>query len=98
MSEPICTIGHQFQGVCSACDGATVTGTMISGEDKACINGQPICVTGDIGQGSCGHTTQAVGQSTVFFINGNPVVRVGDPVQGTITGTITTGEENATAD
>lgn len=98
MSEPICTVGHQFRGTCSACDGATVTGTMITGEEKACINGQPICVTGSIGQGTCGHTTQAVGQSQVFFINGKAVARVGDPVQGTITGTLITGEDNAKAD
>ena len=98
MSEPICTVGFEFEGVCSACDGAVVKGTMITGEDKACINGKPICVTGSIGKGTCGHTCTAVGMSQTLMINGKKVARVGDPVEGTIVGKIITGENNAKAD
>lgn len=90
MGEQICCVGDQFEGVCSACDGATVTGTMTTGE-YATIDGNAICVTGSVGTGSCGHTCTAVGQSEVFTINGQPVVRVGDPVEGTIVGKLTTG-------
>lgn len=98
MSEPICTVDFEFEGSCSACDGSWVRGKMITGEDKVRINGKPVCVTGSIGRGNCGHTCEAVGQSQVLMINGKKVARVGDPVRGTINGKIITGENNAKAD
>lgn len=90
MSEPICTVDSEFIGHCSACDGAEVHGYMIDGEFPT-IDGKNICVTGSVGQGTCGHTCTAVGQSQVFRINGKQVARVGDPVTGTIVGTLVTG-------
>lgn len=87
--KPVAVVGSTFTGYCSICD-ETVTGTMVGGEFVT-IDGAKACVTGSPGVGSCGHTTHAVGQSVVFFINGKPVARVGDPVQGTINGVLVSG-------
>lgn len=98
MGSPIATIDCEFEGTCSACDGATVRGKMITGVAKTTINGKAICVTGSVGQGYCGHTCTAIGQSQVLTINGQKVARVGDPVQGTINGKIVTGVDKVTCD
>lgn len=98
MGAPIATVGCRFEGSCSACDGAWVGGTLISGEPNTSINGNAICATGSIGRGDCGHSTTVVGQSAVVQINGHTLARVGDPVQGTINGRITTGVSQTTSD
>lgn len=90
MPSPVARIGDTFEGRCSACDGHHVTGTLETGEFVT-IEGRNICVTGSIGRGSCGHTCIVQGQSAVWSIEGKQVARVGDPVTGTITGTITSG-------
>ena len=97
MSEPVCTVGHKFAGSCSACDGNYTEGYMVDGE-FATIEGQPICVTGSKGVGYCGHTTYAVGQSSVWNINGKPVARIGDPVVGTINGVLISGSDFVRSD
>lgn len=90
MPSPVCAVGSKFQGHCSACDGSWVEGEIVEGEFVT-IDGKNICVTGSLGRGYCGHETRAVGQSAVWRVNGKQVARVGDPVQGTITGTLTQG-------
>lgn len=97
MSEKIACIGHEFAGVCHACDDLTVHGVLVTGE-FATIEGQNICVTGSEGVGNCGHRCTVIGKSQVFFINGIPVARVGDPVTGDIDGVIITGCDYAFAD
>lgn len=98
MGAPIATVGCRFEGSCSACDGAWVGGTLISGEPNTSINGNAICATGSIGRGDCGHTCTVVGQSAIVSINGHTLARVGDPVTGTINGRITTGVNQTTSD
>jgi uncharacterized Zn-binding protein involved in type VI secretion len=71
---------------------------MITGEPDRCIEGKDICVTGSIGQGDCGHTCTSVGQSEVWFIEGKPVARVGDPVTGDIEGELITGSDFVNSD
>lgn len=90
MSEKIACIGHEFDGVCHACDDVTVHGVLVTGE-FATIDGRNICVTGSEGVGDCGHRCTVIGKSQAFFINGIPVARVGDPVTGDIDGVIITG-------
>ena len=90
MASRVARTGDSFAGRCSACDGKWVTGTLETGEFVT-IDGRNICVTGSIGRGRCGHTCTVQGQSAVWRIEGKQVARVGDPVTGTITGTITSG-------
>ncbi len=89
-ASPVATIGSEFRGYCDACH-ESVTGKMITGEAYFGIDDKYICVTGSIGQGSCGHTCHAIGMSRVLLINGLNVAREGDPVEGTISGEITSG-------
>jgi uncharacterized Zn-binding protein involved in type VI secretion len=91
MPSPVAREGSQFTGYCSACD-SHVSGLMHSSE-HVLIEGLGVCVTGSPGTGYCGHGCVAVGGSAVLSVNGRPVARVGDPVTGTITGTITTGND-----
>ena len=97
MPLPVCTIGHRFRGYCKECD-AIVEGTMITGSPDRMIEHMDICVTGSIGQGDCGHTCYSIGQSVVWFIDDLPVVRIGDPVAGTIEGELITGWDFVTSD
>ena len=87
---PVACVGDSFSGYCSACE-QTVQGIMVEGEFVS-IEGKNICVTGSMGRGNCGHTCTAQGTSVVT-IQGNSVVRVGDAVTGTITGTIISGSD-----
>ena len=97
MGSPVACVGHRFHGRCSACDNREVEGTLVTGEFVT-IEGKNICVTGSEGRGDCGHTCTVVGQSAVLKIEGKQVARVGDPVIGTITGTIITGSDFITSD
>lgn len=97
MPLPVVTIGHKFKGYCKIC-GNMVEGEMITGAPERRIEGMDICVTGSIGQGYCGHTTKAIGQSEVFFINGIPVVRQGDPVKDVIDGELIEGSDFVRSD
>lgn len=97
MPEPVVTIGHKFRGYCNICD-KMVEGEMITGASERRIEGKDICVTGSIGRGYCGHTTKAIGQSEVFFIDGIPVVRLGDPVKDVIDGVLIEGSDFVRAD
>ena len=92
MPQPVCTVGHKFAGSCSACGGNYTEGIMVEGE-FATIDDKNICVTGSKGIGNCGHETFAIGQSAVWSINGKPVARVGDPVQGIINGFLIEGSD-----
>ena len=87
---PVACVGDSFSGYCSACE-QTVQGIMVEGEFVS-IEGKNICVTGSMGRGNCGHTCAAQGSSFVT-IQGKSVVRVGDAVTGTITGTIISGSD-----
>ena len=71
---------------------------MIEGEEDRTIEGQQICVTGSKGVGDCGHPCESVGQSEVWFINGKPVVRIGDPVTNGIEGVLITGSDFVNSD
>lgn len=86
----VATVGCRFRGRCDSC-GDNVDGTLITGE-FATIEGKNICVVGSKGVGDCGHNTYVVSGSTVWSIEGKPVARVGDRVNGIIDGTIITGE------
>lgn len=97
MSLPVATVGHRFEGVCQACGGVTVRGTLISGEFPT-IEGRDICVTGSRGRGDCGHGCTVVGRSAVWRIEGKPVARLGDPVTDGIEGRIITGSDFVSAD
>ena len=70
----------------------TVQGTMMTGEFPR-IEDRNVCVTGSLGRGDCGHSCTSVGRSQVLFIEGKPVVRVGDPVTGEIEGRLVTGSD-----
>lgn len=98
MSEPVVTVGHKFQGICHACGDKFVTGEMVEGVENRRIEGKDICVTGSKGRGYCGHETKAVGLSEVFFLDGIPVVRLGDPVEGVIDGVLIEGSDFVTSD
>lgn len=89
MLSPVATIGCTFEGYCTIC-GENVTGTLITGEFPT-IDDQNICVVGSTGVGSCGHTTQVVSGSSVWFIEDKAVARIGDQVSNNINGTITSG-------
>lgn len=94
-SMPVCTVGHKFVGICQIC--GPTQGVMITGSPERQIEGKEICVTGSIGRGDCGHQCMAVGQSEVFFIDGLPVVRVGDPVTNGIEGELIEGSDFVTS-
>ena len=64
---------------------------MVEGEFVT-INGKKVCVIGSKGVGDCGHTTYVKTGSSVLTIEGKPVARVGDQVEGVIDGIIITGE------
>ena len=98
MPLPVCTVGHRFHGVCHACDDSEVDGMMITGSPVRRIDGLEICVTGSIGVGDCGHMCYSIGQSSVFSIDGMPVVRIGDPVTGDIDGMLITGSDYVRSD
>lgn len=91
MPLPVCCVGDRFEGFCRVCD-HTVQGTMMTGEFPR-IEDRNVCVTGSLGRGDCGHTCTSVGRSQVLFIEGKPVVRVGDPVTGEIEGRLVTGSD-----
>ena len=71
---------------------------MVTGAPDRMIEGMDICVTGSVGLGDCGHTCTSIGQSVVFFIDDIPVVRMGDPVTGTIEGHLITGSDFVNSD
>lgn len=96
MGQPVTCVGDLFRGYCSACPGVVV-GRMVTGEFLA-LEGRNVCVTGSIGRDDAGHTCQAIGLSTAVTIEGKAVVRVGDPVTGTIEGVIITGSDFVSAD
>lgn len=98
MPLPVVTIGHRFEGICHPCGDIIVQGEMVTGEPQRCIEGKDICVTGSIGVGSCGHICESIGQSEVFFIEGLPVVRLGDPVTGDIEGKLIEGSDFVNSD
>lgn len=98
MPLPVVTIGHKFEGVCHACGDIWVRGEMITGQPDRCIEHKDICVTGSIGRGYCGHTCEAIGKSEVWFIEGIPVVRLGDPVTGNIDGKLIEGSDFVNSD
>lgn len=91
-SKGVVTIGHKFRGYCEHCEGE-VEGEMITGVENIQIEGKDICTTDSIGQGYCGHTCKAIGKSEVFFIEGLPVVREGDPVTDGIEGVLIEGSD-----
>ncbi len=95
--QPVVTIGHAFEGYCKACKGM-VRGKMIGGASDRCIEGKDICVSGSPGRGDCGHSCVAQGQSEVWFIDGLPVVRKGDPVTGGIEGSLIEGSDFVNSD
>lgn len=98
MPSPIACTGDVFTGNCSGHKGhPSVTGVIVTGEFVT-IEGQNIAVTGSVGVGGCGHTCTVIGLSDIFRINGIQVARAGDPVVGTITGTIVTGSDFCTSD
>lgn len=98
MPLPVVTVGHRFEGVCHACGDVPVMGEMITGQTDRCIEQKEICVTGSIGRGSCGHSCNAIGQSEVWFIDGLPVARLGDPVAGDIDGKLIEGSDFVNSD
>ncbi len=97
MGMPVCTVGDKFSGYCSSCD-CGVTGTVVTGSPTHSINGKGICVTGSVCMGDCGHTCSVIGQSSAFTIDGLAAARVGDPVDGTIQGTLVSGSDFVTSD
>ena len=89
MPQPVCCVGDRFEGFCRVCD-HTVQGTMMMILSLAVG-----AVLGELldGRGDCGHSCTSVGRSQVLFIEGKPVVRVGDPVTGEIEGRLVTGSD-----
>lgn len=98
MPEPVVTVDHKFEGRCKLCNNRLVTGKMITGSDFVDIEGKPVCVDGSIGLGECGHTCESEGKSEVWFIEGKPVVRLGDPVRGNIVGKLIEGSDFVESD
>lgn len=98
MSAPIACTGDVFVGNCSGHKGnPSVSGVIITGEFVT-IEGENIAVTGCVGLGGCGHSCTVIGLSQIVTINGKQVARVGDPVVGTINGTIVSGSDFCSAD
>lgn len=98
MGSPIACTTDVFVGNCSGHDGhPSVTGVIVTGEFVT-IDGNNVAVTGSVGIGGCGHSCTVIGLSKVFRINGAEVARVGDPVVGTITGTIVSGADYCKTD
>lgn len=91
--QPVARAGDTFSGYCSSCE-HDVTGTI---DENTCefvvIDGARVCVDGTTGTGSCGHTCTVVAQSITTVINDKAVARLGDPVTGTIEGSITSGSD-----
>lgn len=94
--SPVARNGDAFEGHCSVCN-LDVTGVLESSEHIK-IDGEPVCVDGCSGLGSCRHTCTVLGGSTLLYINGKAAARVGDAVTGDITGHITTGSSLIASD
>ena len=80
-ASKVATIGCSFEGDCSKHHHGHFTGTFqYSGSVVVSINDRQVCVTGTVGQATCGCWVQAIGQSKSIALNGLPVARLGDPI------------------
>ena len=86
-------IGDQIQGYCNIHE-TNVSGQIITGSSTVIINNAGVARLGDLALGSCGHTTVIVEASPDVYADGIKVARLGDAVDGNITGTIVTGSSN----
>lgn len=92
----VATIGCTFSGYCDKRGHGSFTGTFDSnGSEILSLDGNNVCVTGTTGQASCGCRVRAIGRSALLSLEGIPVAREGDPIEGAdgggITGVITSG-------
>ena len=98
MSIAVATVGDTFEGNCSRCDDSPkVTGTITTGEFLQ-INGKNVAVDGSVCVASCGHSGMLKATATVLKVNGKPVGRLGDSVDGFSNSKITSASDVLFAD
>ncbi len=86
---PISRINDVGIGYCPPCE-RVVTGRIVTGNVTVIVEGSPVSYHNCTFQGDCGHTSSLI-SSAENITNSMSIARINDPINGTITGSITTG-------